>query len=727
MKRALVPLLAALVIFGLFLFWPTQTPASRTWLAELLPQASSGPLVAPDGLLGSFESTPFLPSGWSSLTGQDFRTTQKTGAVVRFYLTQKVPLEVDLEGRAEPAATVRLTLQEQTQSFKEFRLTENWIPCQFEIPASALREGMNQLVIRDGQATEWRQCHIKVVHSTAAQAGTAGKERTHLNFGRSLEMPALIQPHTSLIIDDLEPWIEPGAPSLDSPWNLTVRLQSPGLDLSWNMSRGGSHKILLPIEVPTQTTLSLMATTASAVVQGQPGLSLRNARLESPQPPPLSPTPASRPERTTKGKPNIVLYVVDTLRADHLHCYGYPSRTPHFDALSTDGVRFAQCMAQSSWTKASMASIMTSLLPHQHGAEDFPDALPPSLATLAQLLNKAGYENRGIVANACVPRGFGFAEGFAVYQEMLESDVHQLTTATLSWLEGRKPDKPFFLYFHALDPHLPYSPPPRFRPPNSPPGFGFQDMKKLREDWESGNRDGESQRRLVQSGALYDGEIASCDQAFGQFISALKARGLYDNTIIVLVSDHGEQFFEHNLCDHMNSLYQELLHVPLIIKFPHGQGAGTVIEPVWQHIDIAPTLLQQAGVAIPPAMVGVAYEPGGPVGQPDRPAYFPLKVGSNAARYGQGEGFARAEMEGIRVGPWVFNLTKSTIADLEPLQLFNLKTDGAEMKNLAFTRPEVRTWLACLLRIHSRPEARETRQVPDRLLQDSLRALQYLR
>ena len=747
------------LLLGLMIFWPAQHPGpnQRIPLGDLLGQASSGPLLAPDGMLGSFECTPFLPHGWGALSSEEFRCAVDTqrGAWVRFYLSHKVALSVDLEGRSDgnQACQVSLALAEQPlRVLKEFELSSPWSHCQVEIPVSDVGEGLNQLVIVAKQRTYWRKCQIRVQHAPVLGAqGTAGKEPIHLAFGRSLELPVLLQPSTSLIIDDVQPWIEPGAPSLDSPWDLMVRLQSgEGLDLSWHLGRSGPHKIRFPNQVPTQVTLSLLATTPAQVVAGQSGLSLRSARLEGTSVA-LGATPMApphRPEELTSppGRaPNIVLYVVDTLRADRLHCYGYPdSITPQFDALSRDGVRFADCVAQSSWTKAAMGSIMTSLLPDEHGAEDFPDVLSPGLETLAQVLGKAGFDTAGMVANPFVGRGFGFAKGFAVYQEMPEMEAHALTRKVLSWLDRRRAgppeggngwgwgdaDRPFFLYVHALDPHMPYSPPPRFRPPGCPPSFGPQQMKKLREAWEA-PRDGSPAPTLVaqlrQAEALHRGEIASCDEAFGQFVSYLKTRGLYDNTLIVLVSDHGEQFFEHNLCDHMNSLYQEVLHVPLIIKFPHNEGAGTVVKPAWQHIDIAPTLLRRAGVAIPASMQGLAYVPGGPEGRSDRPAHFSLHVGAMAAQYKQGDALGRADTDGVRIGPWILNRATSTIADVEPIQLFNLDTDPAQKKNLAYDHPEVRTWLTAWLKVHARRSGRPTNPTPNPALPDAMRALQYLR
>lgn len=747
--RKIIFVLTAALLLG-FCFWESSpAPKSSILLAELVTQANSGPILGPAGLLGSFPCTPYLQEGWGALTGDEFRSTQvglggERGAVVRFYLTQKIAISIDLEGRdlAGPSTTVLSLLTGssagQSELLGKLSLTGDWTRQTVEVPADRLREGINELSLSAPRVTQWRLCRIIVRNSNSdGSAVVQGGEHVGVSFGHSLEFPLLLQPASQLVIDDVRPRIEPGAPSLDTKWDLAVRIQSGApatlIDRTWHLDADGFQKIALPIDRPTEVTLSIVATCSAKPVTGQTGLQLRNPRIESPSATPSSRSvrespvfskPAGTPE---KSRPNILLYVVDTLRADHIRCYGsVRSITPHFDALSKDGILFTDCMAQSSWTKAAVASIMTSLPPQDHGAQDFPDSLASSFPTLAQELARAGYDNRGIVANPFVARSFGFASGFAGYEELLESDAHRLTKAASSWLAKRTNDKPFFLYIHALDPHLPYSPPLRYRPADAPVSFGVEDMKNLREEWASRGADAGMQKRAREAIALYDGEIRSCDAAFGGLISRLKSLNLYENTMIILVSDHGEQFFEHGLCDHMNSLYQELLHVPLIIKFPQEEGAGSVTRSTWEHIDITPTILRRAGLEIPLGMQGRAYAPGDSEARGERPEFFSLHVGSMAARYHQGEGFARADMEGVRVGPWVLNRIDSTIADVPPIQLFQLDSDPAERQDLTFRRPEVRTWLQSLLNFRSRREDKVAPEVSREVVRKSLRALPYL-
>ncbi len=759
---------------ALKLSW-NENPKPAIYLSERLPQASSGPLLAITGKIGSYQATPFLGKGWDQHEDLELRTTlgRQRDAVIRFYLTEPEAINIELEGRCL-TQMVKVELGLQQTDAQPFELETDWTRCKLAIPASAVKVGLNQLIIHGSQPTQWRNCTFRLRNSSEhnldtaiAQAETtpsllsptpneptplakptsnatekeprplAPDQPIRLAFGHSLEFPVLARPGMMLNFDGIEPWIEPGAPSLKTPWTLQVKLQSnskSGKVQSWDLQQGSSQHLTLEIDSPRQVSLSLMARSSEKLLPGQAGLLVRKARLEIPTLSSSSQTASlptlSEPDGKASKPPDVILFVIDTLRSDSLHCYGAKTKaTAHFDALATDGVRFANCMAQSSWTKAAMGSIMTSMLPQRHLAEDFPDVLAPWLPKLSKLLQEAHYDTLAVVSNPFVGREFGFADGFNQFVEKPDANAHQITVEALQQLEKREKKQPFFLYVHVLDPHLPYSPPSQFRPKQGPSSFSVNDMKALRQGWETDGANPERQAKVELAKALYAGEIASCDQAFGNFIEILKKQGLYQNSLIVVVSDHGEQFFEHGLCDHMNSLYQELLHVPLIIKFPDQEGAGKVEEPVWQHIDITPTILRAAGIEAPVEMQGVAYSPTGSSGNPDRAAYFSLKVGTEAAHFGQSDNSslkAKAELEGIRVGPWVFQLATSTLADLEPIQLFNLEDDPNEFKNQAYSRSDLRCWLAALLSEKSRSKEAAP-QASNAKVDSSLNGLQYLR
>jgi arylsulfatase A-like enzyme len=195
------------------------------------------------------------------------------------------------------------------------------------------------------------------------------------------------------------------------------------------------------------------------------------------------------------------------------------------------------------------------------------------------------------------------------------------------------------------------------------------------------------------------------------------------------VADHGEEFFDHGAVGHITTLYQELMHVPLLLKLPHQQAAGTVVKPTWQVIDIAPTLLHQVGLAIPDFMEGKPYVPGGSPGELDRPAFFSLRAGAMAERFKQGTGLQRAIFDGVRVGRWVLIRAYSSVTSgVKPLELYDLETDPTEQRNLVYSRPEVRAWLASVLKAQdSGGTAGTAPTVSPAELESSLRALQYLR
>lgn len=178
---------------------------------------------------------------------------------------------------------------------------------------------------------------------------------------------------------------------------------------------------------------------------------------------------ACRP--AAERRPDVIIYLVDTLRADHLGCYGYPLETsPWIDAFAAESVLFEEAVAQSAWTRPAVTSILTGLDPHSHGVEERLDALPESFDTLPEILRREGYQTAAFVSSAVITAKFGFGRGFDTFRQRVKETIEpQRTTSewvnaeTLRWLERRDPDRPFFLFLHTLDPHMPYRPPEPFR------------------------------------------------------------------------------------------------------------------------------------------------------------------------------------------------------------------------------------------------------------------------
>lgn len=331
---------------------------------------------------------------------------------------------------------------------------------------------------------------------------------------------------------------------------------------------------------------------------------------------------ASSPEsaRSEPERGPVILFLVDTLRADHLGCYGYGRDTsPALDELVADGVVFEECQAQSSWTKPATASILTGLLPSVHRAVHKVAALPPEHMLLAEPLLAAGYDTAAFGANGFI---FGPEQGFGRGFERFESGIELvhgasgkehvradvLVDAALDWLAEDRGDAPPFLYMHAVDPHDPYDPLPELRNRFTQPlGEGQPTDAELERPGPVKERFGGTipPKILERMEGLYDAEILAADQALGRLIAGLKSAGLYDAATIVFVADHGEEFLEHGRVGHNPALFQEVTHVPLVIKFPFGLAPeaqaslrGRRFSERVRQVDVLPTVLDAVGVEL---------------------------------------------------------------------------------------------------------------------------------
>ena len=313
---------------------------------------------------------------------------------------------------------------------------------------------------------------------------------------------------------------------------------------------------------------------------------------------------------------NLLLVLVDTLRADRLGCYGNErGLSPHIDELAGQGLVFARASSHAPWTLPSTASLLTSLYPRQHGAGGSLSRftrLDRGVATLAGHLKRAGYATASIVNVAFLGRDFGLNRGFEhVDAQYFESNqrvrrAQPTTKAALAWIDGRDASRPFFLLVHYFDPHAVYDPPQPFRRDFAEPldredsglVFGTREhMLALR-----AGRLELDPATVRRAAALYDGEVAYTDREVGRLFAGLVQRGLSASTVVAFTSDHGEEFLEHDGFEHGHTLYAELTHVPLILRAP-GLAPGRVESGVG-HVDVAPTLCELLGIAPDPRWVG---------------------------------------------------------------------------------------------------------------------------
>ena len=336
--------------------------------------------------------------------------------------------------------------------------------------------------------------------------------------------------------------------------------------------------------------------------------------------------------------PNIIVLLVDTMRADHLGCYGYGRNTsPAMDKLAREGVLFKNAYAPSSWTLPSTASLLTSLYPREHGATDTTKAIARKAVGLAERLHKAGYDTAAFSANyslVTAERGFDrgcdhfelfVKEGSEISAEELNRsrklldfamkikavDAEELNAAALKWFDGREEtSRPVFMYLHYMDPHSPYEAPEPFRTVFDPHYTGEVDGTNVfgaiyRDEFELTERDKE---HVI---ALYDGEIAYADTQIRDLLNELDKRGLLDDALVIITADHGEEMFERGKIGHGPTLYDEVVRVPLIMWQKQFEQAGTTVDAYASLVDVVPTVLSVCGIERKGALRGTPLLPPG--------------------------------------------------------------------------------------------------------------------
>lgn len=314
------------------------------------------------------------------------------------------------------------------------------------------------------------------------------------------------------------------------------------------------------------------------------------------------------PRFGVKKDPLVIVYLVDTLRADHTTPYGYARRTtPELSHFAEDAVLFETAIAHASWTKPSVASLMTSRLPSRHRAVQLRDPLDSGQVTMAEMLEAKGFATGAVIANSVIyAADSNFQQGFQVFaglhgeggQRSKVVDTRAVVDRALDFLDTRR-GLPTFLYVHTMDPHVPYAPPPPFDTmfdPKPVPGHPGVDP---RTDY----KEPLDRERLI---AQYDGDIAYGDQQFGRFLDELKTRGVYEDALILFMADHGEEFEDHGGWLHGRSVFDELVHVPLLVKFPGERGARRRVKQMVALSDVLPTILEDLGFPVPdpPAIIG---------------------------------------------------------------------------------------------------------------------------
>lgn len=422
-------------------------------------------------------------------------------------------------------------------------------------------------------------------------------------------------------------------------------------------------------------------------------------------------TPAS-----TAG-PGMVLVVVDTMRADHLGVYGYDRATsPNLDRLAAEGAVFENAITQASFSGPSYATILTGMLPQEHGVRNHPETLVPELETLAEAARRQGVRTAAVITHPFLAPKWGFDQGFDDYR-MVEAPagaavpggrVEEVVAQANEWLATLAPGERFLLFVQVMEPHMPYLPTPPFDTLFGAKREGFTLMQEVAAAQgghgavmfsfrESGYTDADLERAIE----LYDGTIAQVDSALAELWKGLEAAGRIDDTVIAVTADHGEMLGEHDLYFHHDmSLYDPVLRVPLILRYPPAVPAGRRIASQVRLMDLASTLLDVAGLEPPAGATGrslqslltggagrelVAFSENQPL-QEDRvglPHYRMAKPG------------IEGKWRSVRAGGAKLILIPT--ADGITEELYDLAADPGESVNLIGQRPDLEKRLRQLL------------------------------
>ncbi|MCP3960108.1 MAG: sulfatase [bacterium] len=470
-------------------------------------------------------------------------------------------------------------------------------------------------------------------------------------------------------------------------------------------------------------------------------------RAEVPLEPDLAPAPRL-PSAPFEPR-NVILISIDTLRADHLGCYGYARETsPRIDRLAAESVLFELAIAQAPSTLPSHASMFSSLWPAHHGAYFMRrEALPPSVLTLAEVLRENGYRTAAFTGGGQMAPEFGLDQGFDLYEVLgATADTGQTVKRAAEWLaEG---GEPFFLFVHTYEVHHPYTPRgdllARFAG-DYRGDLGSRISKELLLEINAGERRIDEDD-LAYIAAAYDAEIFSMDAAVGRLLDILRERGLYDDSILVLTSDHGEELGEHGTVGwHSHTLYDELLKVPLIIKLPGSRHAGARVGAQVRSIDISPTILELLHLGPRAEFEGVGLESRmeDPDGARHLPAISQQDTGPEAdhtsLRTGRWKLYPNRLFEISRVGDPQGGSPRNIAGRLRyywaranwataPDRLFDVAGDPQEEVDVAGRERAVRRRLqslrASLLEARNVPERQPA--TPDEETLERLRALGYV-
>ena len=553
-------------------------------------------------------------SGWLGESREGGTTVSTFGKTARLYLPLEADAPMQLRLRAKAYANTALIAYVNGKTAGEARVSkaDGFHEIVIPIRSGLLRVGENAVMLRATKtapvrgksrslAVDWVSFEPQTTEAPAESRAPLAFETIDAGEGRS----ALVLPPGARLDWFVEVpvggTLELAAASPSGSSELMVDVKTDASRVGIRPAVKGSWK---DVELPIGRLGGQIARVRLSN-EGSSDVALADVRVLR---------PATEVVSIDEPARNVVVLLIDTLRASKLQTY-YPKsgvKTPAIDEFASEGALFERAQSPENWTKPSVASVLTSLHPASHKTKQDASKLPRSALMLSEVYKEAGFKTASFIANGYVSNAFGFDQGWDHYtnyiREQRNTNASNVFGEAQGWIEKNK-DKRFFVYIQTIDPHVPYDPPDKFlkmydakpyngQVKNRRTHLMLDEAKKNPKKYKFTARDKE---RIE---ALHDGEISYHDAYFGRFLSKLRELGLEENTIVVVTSDHGEEFQEHGSWGHGHSVYQELLGVPLMFRWPGVIPADLRVGPVVSTMDIGPTVLEATGVAIPSRFEG---------------------------------------------------------------------------------------------------------------------------
>ena len=570
-------------------------------------------------------------SGWGKDGTRDGESYSRFGRMGRVYFDVREPGALTVHARVRNVAGGPLLAFMNGEALREHApeqiaaLGEGFVDLTIPVPAEHVRRGENYLLFRgtetraiEGEEVSFEVASVHVARGERPADFAAPTLRQRVEAGGAVRQGLRIPAGARLS------WTFEVPPDATLEVERAALTEGAQLGLALRRDRGATPLDQGPAPATFAAATHALAAHAGRIVQldvvAEGGdVALGALRLVVPDP--ELPAIGTREAPTAR---NVIVLTIDTLRASKLRPYDRRSRvrTPAFDAFAAEGVLFERAQTPENWTKPAVASILTSLFPATHGAKNDSSRLPHSALTLGEVYQSHGYRTASFLANGYVSRAFGFDQGWTHYtnyiRERRNTNASNVFGEAAAWIEEHvedHEDEGFFVYIQTIDPHVPYDPPDEFlRMYDARRDYAGQVQNRrthllLEEAKRRPPRVTFDESDVQRLEALHDGEISYHDRHFGAFLRKLQELGLDENTIVVVTSDHGEEFHEHGSWGHGHSIFQELLHVPLVVRYPGVGRPGARVPHVVSTMGIAPTVLEATGHEVPAAFEGRSLMP----------------------------------------------------------------------------------------------------------------------